>query len=187
MDFTLLAHQIVCEYLRPGEIAIDATVGNGHDAKFLAELVGPTGRVYGFDVQPAAIARAEEMLAGCPTVSLFLADHAEMAGRLPADLWERVGAVMFNLGYLPRGDRTISTSTASTVRACDDALSLLRPGGVLTVMAYRGHPGGREETEAVRACFRRLPAKEFAFQETPASAVPTCPVLFVVRKLGIMS
>ncbi len=178
MDFTDLPHHAVREHLRPGEIAIDATVGNGHDAKFLANVVGPSGHVFGFDVQPIAIVRAGRLLAdaGIQNVKLLMWNHANMADKF-AELHGRVGAVMFNLGYLPRGDRSIVTAASSTVRACDGAMSLLRPGGVLTVLAYRGHPGGREEADAVRAYLRA-----FAVEVTAASEAGTSPVLFVVRK-----
>lgn len=170
MRLTELAHAAVRECLRPGDIAVDATVGNGHDATFLAELVGPTGHVFGFDVQAAALARPVGS-----NVTLFLADHATMAAVL-AGHRGRVAAVMFNLGYLPGGDKAVTTRAESTVRACDGAVSLLRPGGVLTVVAYRGHPGGADECDAVRECLRG-----YVVAETVGS-VDTSPVLFVVRK-----
>ncbi len=37
-----------------GDIVIDATMGNGHDTQFLAELVGENGHVYAFDIQESA-------------------------------------------------------------------------------------------------------------------------------------
>ena len=37
-------HDLVRRVLRPGDVAVDATVGNGQDTLFLAECVGPTGR-----------------------------------------------------------------------------------------------------------------------------------------------
>lgn len=178
MRLTERAHQIVREHLRPGDIAIDATVGNGHDTRFLAELVGETGLVYGFDVQPEAIAGTERALAdaGIANVTLLLADHASMAKML-ADVRGRVGAVMFNLGYLPGGDKALTTRAETSVRAIDGARTLLRPGGVLTVLAYRGHPGGREEAATVRAFLQELVA-----EETPASHRDDAPTLLVVRR-----
>lgn len=37
-----------------GDIVVDATMGNGHDTQFLAELVGENGHVYAFDIQESA-------------------------------------------------------------------------------------------------------------------------------------
>ena len=49
--------------LRPGDVAVDATMGNGKDTQFLCELVGETGRVYAFDVQEEALERTAARLA----------------------------------------------------------------------------------------------------------------------------
>ena len=50
-----VAHNLIKDVLHPGDIAIDATVGNGHDTLFLVEQVSPSGKVFGFDIQQAAI------------------------------------------------------------------------------------------------------------------------------------
>ena len=51
---TALAQEILRPLIRPGDLVIDATAGNGHDTLFLAECVGPAGKVLAFDVQAAA-------------------------------------------------------------------------------------------------------------------------------------
>jgi len=149
---TELAREAVREVLRPGERAIDATVGNGHDTLLLARLVGPDGRVIGFDVQRLAIdqTRARLRAAGLEArVTLLHVGHEQMAARVPPDWYGRVGVVMFNLGYLPGGDKTLITGPATTVAALDQAASLLRIGGLLSVLIYRGHQGAGGEVAAV--------------------------------------
>jgi hypothetical protein len=166
------AHQLVRDRLRPGDIAIDATMGNGHDTLFLAGLVGVTGRVYAFDVQQAALASTRARLAAAGALdarcSLLLRDHAEMAEALPSDARGSVGAVMFNLGYLPGGDHGVITEAGSTLRALEAGLSLLRGGGVLTAVIYPGHEGGDAEAAAVDAWVmtlsqERYPALSYRF------------------------
>ena len=93
-----VAKDHVAEALRPGDRAVDATAGNGHDTAFLAEAVGTAGGVWAFDVQP---------------------------------------------------------------RALDAAAALLAEGGVLTVVCYPGHPGGAEETAAVRRWAESLEQSRF--------------------------
>jgi predicted methyltransferase len=173
------AHDVVRAVVRPGDVAIDATVGNGHDTRFLADLVGPAGTVFGFDVQPAALTATADRLASRPNVALVEADHARMRELIPAEFHGRVAAVMFNLGYLPGGDHGITTTAVTTLPALATALELLKPGGVLTVVAYRGHPGGRGEAVAVKESLAGLPAKRFDWVEY-ASPNETGPVLFVV-------
>ena len=41
--------------VKEGDYAVDATLGNGHDTCFLAEIVGDSGKVFGFDIQKEAI------------------------------------------------------------------------------------------------------------------------------------
>lgn len=138
-------------FVRPGDVAIDATAGNGKDTVALAELAGDAGRVFAFDIQPAALANTAARLRerGIGNVVLLERDHAEMRDALPAELAGTVAAVTFNLGFLPGGDRSIVTRTASTLAAMRAATELLRPGGLLAVMAYRGHADGSDEADAV--------------------------------------
>ncbi|MFD2171811.1 class I SAM-dependent methyltransferase [Tumebacillus lipolyticus] len=148
------ARELLSIALSPGDVAVDATVGNGHDTLFLAERVGPTGRVIGFDVQEMALERARERLADAGVlerVELRQMSHALMSDGVPEDWRGRVKAVMFNLGYLPGGDRAVVTESASTLAALQAGLDLLAPGGVMTVMIYSGHQAGKAESSAVLA------------------------------------
>ena len=61
---TEFAHLLMRQSIKPGDWVVDATVGNGHDTLLLAKLVGPTGRVIGFDVQEAALAAATARVDG---------------------------------------------------------------------------------------------------------------------------
>ena len=181
--YTEVAHAAVRAVLQNGEIAIDATAGNGHDTRFLSECVGLNGRVYAFDIQDEALARTAELIGNATRVTLCSHNHAGILDAIPADCHGRIGAIMFNLGYLPGGDKTVITRTDSTIRAIDVGLTILRPGGVLTILAYTGHPGGLEETEAVRQLLAKLPATEFQVGEYRAERdSPTSPRLFVVHK-----
>ncbi len=82
-------------------------------------------------------------------MTLLLHDHARIDELLPAGDRGRIAAVMFNLGYLPGSDHQLVTQSSSTLRALTIAWDWLRPGGILSVIAYPGHPGGLEETLAV--------------------------------------
>ena len=50
-----ITHNLLKNKLFPGDIAIDATLGNGNDSLFLVEQVNPSGLVFGFDIQEKAI------------------------------------------------------------------------------------------------------------------------------------
>lgn len=161
VSLTELAHARVREVLREGDAAIDATCGNGLDTLFLAQCVGPSGRVLAFDVQRQAVERTRERL--CEQglkdrVSVLHAGHETLREHLA-----RVGAcplrvVMFNLGYLPGASKTLITQTETTLRALDQAWQALAEGGLLSVMIYPGHSGGDAEALAVKdwVCARNV-------------------------------
>lgn len=147
--------------LGPRSWAIDATAGNGHDTRFLAEAVAPGGHVFAFDIQDAALKATASRLDAAGVlerVTLIKGDHAGMRDFLPCGIRGQVRLVCFNLGYLPGSDHSSTTRPESTLPALHQALLLLAPEGLLSVIAYRGHPGAEAEAASVAAFFNHLPA-----------------------------
>ncbi|MFP6763154.1 MAG: FAD-dependent oxidoreductase, partial [Planctomycetaceae bacterium] len=105
------AQTVIRASVDPGATVIDATAGNGHDTLFLAELVGPQGMVFAFDVQVQAIEQTRSRLeqAGVTNVTLLNCSHADMTDAVPRPHHKLVSAVMFNLGFLPGGDHSLTT------------------------------------------------------------------------------
>ncbi len=180
---TVRAHREAAAVLSEGDLAIDATAGNGHDTVFLASRVGESGRVLAFDIQPAAIASARSRVGAAGfggRVRFFEASHATMAEHaVPGS----VTAVLFNLGYLPGGDHGLITRTEETLHALDAALPLLKPGGLLSVVCYPGHPGGDAESEAVVAWTNHLIGEPFTVEiERRSSTLKPSPFLVLIQR-----
>ncbi len=173
--------------LNPGDIAIDATVGNGHDTLFLAEHISPYGHVYGFDIQLAAIETARQKFRETPLsecLTLIHASHADMTDNIPKQEHGKINAIMFNLGYLPGGDKSVITLTASTLSALTAACDILAGNGIITLLAYPGHPGGDQETDQVSNWCAQLDSKQFEVSTVYSTeAKDSAPRLFVIRKL----
>ena len=55
---------------------------------------------------------------------------------------EQPHVIVFNLGYLPGGDKEVSTSSGTTLEALCAALELLAVDGLLCVTMYQGHEAG---------------------------------------------
>ena len=147
---TQLAHEVVSAAVRAGDSVVDATAGNGHDTLFLANLVGPEGLVFAMDLQAVALQATWNRLVDAGVkerVSLINQGHEHLVRFCP----KGIGAAMFNLGYFPSGDHSLITNQKTTLPALEQALFLLRDGGVLTCVCYPGHPGGAEEASAVAA------------------------------------
>ncbi|HEY4391312.1 MAG TPA: class I SAM-dependent methyltransferase [Paenibacillus sp.] len=159
------AHKLVADRLQPGDAAIDATAGTGADTLFLARACGCRGQVFAFDIQAEALRLTQERLdreSGdeLAQVTLLQRSHAEMKEQLPEAVHGQIGAVMFNLGYLPveEADQSLITLPESTITALETAVSLIRPRGIVTVVLYPGHPGGDQEAETVHAWAANLPS-----------------------------
>lgn len=182
-----IAHTVVSASLKPGQAAIDATLGNGHDTLFLAQCVGESGRVFGFDIQAQAITATRQRLQqhGLEhTADLYQLSHAGMLTVIPERYQQNIHAVMFNLGYLPGGDKTLITQSLTTLPAIEAACLLLADSGVITVLAYPGHAGGEEETEQLAAKCREIAGRPGYSTQLISSEYQTAkaPQLFVIRK-----
>ncbi len=182
-QLTDLAHSEIAQVVKPGDFVVDATAGNGHDTLFLSELVGSEGRVLAFDLQPAAIEQAQERIrnAGRENVTWFLLDHARLAEVLLEEQITEISSIMFNLGYLPGGDQQIVTRIDSTLKAIRSGLHALGNNGVMTILAYIGHPGGLEEAEAIESWLRELDPEIYETQFDYGNS-PKSPRLLIVKR-----
>ncbi|MDF2557487.1 MAG: rRNA methyltransferase [Bacillales bacterium] len=146
-----------------GDIAIDCTVGNGKDTVFLANLVGKTGKIYGFDIQELAIMKTTEKLIEndlIKQVSLHLTGHENIKMVLPNEHHNKVRGAIFNLGYLPGGDKEIVTVPETTIKAVQDLLEIMAPEGIIVIVIYHGHPEGEVESDALSYYVKSIPQEK---------------------------
>lgn len=149
-------HHLLEKAVKKGDIAIDCTIGNGHDTLLLAQLVGPTGHVFGFDIQTKAIENTTERLIEhkiLDRVTLFQQGHEKLFSCIPSHYHGQITGAIFNLGYLPGGDKTIVTKPQTTISAIKQLLQMMAPGGIIVIVVYHGHPGGtKEKNELLDFC-----------------------------------
>lgn len=178
------SRQLLQEVLQPGDTAVDATMGNGHDTLFMAECVGKTGFVYAFDIQAQAIEATKARLTDTPfeqRVQLIFDGHQNLDFYLPKEI--TIKAAIFNLGYLPKSDKSIITLPNTTKKALDALLERLAPKGRIIVVAYYGHEGGEEELLTVRDYCEQLPQEAYNvlnYQFINQKNQP--PILFCIEK-----
>ncbi|MGN0778984.1 MAG: class I SAM-dependent methyltransferase [Aristaeellaceae bacterium] len=177
-----LAADCLRQVVQPGDTVIDATLGNGHDTCMLAELVGESGHVIGFDVQPSAVESTRSALAAQKLLSrceLHCTGHEHIADCVSVP----VRAAVFNLGWLPGGDKSITTHWDTTRTAIAAALSLLVAGGVCTVCAYPGHAAGDEERAALMDWLSALRPQEYnVLHHRFLNAGPGAPECFIIQR-----
>lgn len=149
-------------HLRPGDIAIDATCGNGQDTLYLSELLlfDPSSEIVALDIQPEAIQNTRQLLqASLPSdqfqkVSLYKKSHEEI-GTLSLRYSPRL--IVYNLGYLPGGNKEKTTKTESTLQSVQRSLELLSDDGALSITCYPGHLEGAKEEAALLEFVKTLP------------------------------
>ena len=177
-----LAADILRRAVEPGDTVVDATMGNGHDTLFLCGLVSETGHVYAFDVQEQAVENTRKRLAEAEMLdraALFCLGHEHMAEQVK----EPVAAVVFNLGWLPGGDHSVTTRWETTRQAVESALHLLKPLGVLVICAYPGHAEGDRERQALMEMLANLPPQDYnVLWHQFLNAGPGAPECFAVQK-----
>jgi len=179
-----IARDRILKRLDFGDVAIDATAGNGNDTLWLANAVGSQGHVYAFDIQKEAIELARKKLdrAGCSKrVSLIHECHSRIQENIPRNKLAK--AIVFNLGYLPKGEKSLITQSKTTIEALETSLNLLQPEGMLSIVAYPGHPGGKEETEALLDWYENIDTDQYTKQSTAnPSGNPKSPIIFFLTK-----
>src|SRR5699024_3331407 len=155
------AHNLLTNAIEHQDLVIDATCGNGNDTLFLSELVGNDGQVYAFDIQAQAIETTKQLLNDKErhNVTLIHDSHANIDQFIKEE--KSVAAAVFNLGYLPRSDKTIITKPDSTITAIEKLLPLLKKNGLIVLVVYAGHPGGQEEKNAVIDYVTQLEQKNY--------------------------
>lgn len=159
MHFTVEAQNKIRSHItsvcpRAPVLALDGTAGNGFDTCFLAELVGEEGRVVAIDLQPDAVQITRNKLEAhgwSDRVDCICDCHSNLLHHLQVVCINNLQIVMFNLGYLPFGNKEIITKRDSTLVALAASFDRLAENGIMSVLSYPGHMGGSEEHLAVTA------------------------------------
>lgn len=177
-------HHFIQLQVKPGDLCIDATMGNGHDTALLCRLTGEHGKVLAFDIQEKALQNTKKRLleSGVPdNYRLILDSHSHMIRYADAG---SAGCIVFNLGYLPGADHTLATKPDTSLEAVRQGLSLLKKNGLMSLCIYSGGDTGFEERDTLLPFLRSLDPRHYlvilsSYYNRPSH--PPIPIL--IRKL----
>lgn len=147
-----LIHDIIKNKIQFGKVAIDATLGNGHDSDFLSDLFES---VYSFDVQKEAVDSYK--IKAKANVKTICDSHENFKCYIN----EKVDCIVYNLGYLPGANKEITTKVESTLKSINQGLELLKENGLMFIAIYSGHQEGSLEKDAILKLAKQLPKKKF--------------------------
>jgi SAM-dependent methyltransferase len=150
-----VAHHYWEQLVRPGDLVVDATCGNGNDTLALARLVltKNTGLVWAIDTQDLALTNTKKLLKQhlseelLPRVHFIHGSHAQFPLEIQPNT---ITLIVYNLGYLPKsGKKEITTMVETTLQSLENALPLIKDQGAISITCYPGHPEGKLEEDAL--------------------------------------
>lgn len=167
-------HNIIENFIDDKDIAIDATLGNGFDTDFLRTKFN---KVYAFDIQSCA---TDEYKKKCyENVEVINDSHSNFKKYID----KPVQAIVYNLGYLPGGDKSITTIKETSIKSMEDGLEMISPGGFMIIACYVGHNQGLEEYRSIREYVENLSKKKYGVLEQKfINRSEKCPILIVIEK-----
>ena len=180
IDLLELHKYFILKHLKEGDVAVDFTMGNGHDTEFLSKTVGESGHVYAFDVQKAAVESTAKNLAaaGCPQNYTLIHDsHHKVKDYVKVPF----KAGMFNLGWLPGGDKSITTLRETTMPAIEAAIDLMDRDAILNVAVYPGHEEGDAEGNMICDYLSQVSKHKVCATKVKILNSPTSPYFIVIE------
>lgn len=145
------------KYIKKNNIVVDCTLGNGNDSLKLLELLDNTGFLYGFDIQKKAIENTNDLLKDYNNFKLINDSHEYIDKYIN----EKVDFIVYNLGYLPGGDKNITTVSDSTLVSIKKSMELLKENGTILIVTYPGHNAGKEENDKIYDMLINIDQRQF--------------------------
>ncbi len=180
IDLNELEKQFLAAHVKSGGVAVDFTMGNGNDTRWLSDAVGLGGQVYAFDIQPQALEKTRALLtaSGCAdNYTLILDSHANVRDYVT----EPICAGVFNLGYLPGSDKKVTTLRPSTLAAVTAAVELLDRDGIILIAVYPGHAEGEAEGRMLDEALAVYDRRSYTVSKFRIINSPTSPYFFCVE------
>lgn len=173
-DISMISHYIIKEFLENKDVAIDATLGNGYDTDFLSDNFK---EVYSFEIQQCAC--ESYIKKQNKNVTVVNDSHDEFRKYISTN----VDCIMYNLGFLPGGDKEVTTKHETSLKSIKEGIELLRCGGIMTICLYRGHNEGKEEEKRIVPYLESLSKAKFGVMyHSFLNRSEDAPILIVVEK-----
>lgn len=172
-------------FLEKNDIVIDATCGNGNDSLFISKLLDLTkGKLYLFDIQKKAIENTLLLLKNSLAQEIF--EKIYLINDSHADFSKyinfKVNLIIYNLGYLPKGNKEITTKLETTLLSIQSGLTLLDDRGAISITCYPGHKEGEKEERNLVSYLSSLDNSKFSVCYYKWLNKEKAPSLFWIRK-----
>lgn len=148
-------HQLIKPLISKKDVVVDATMGQGYDTVFLAQHAK---HVYSFDIQAIALEKTKKRCAdlGLKNITLIHDSHEHIFNYI-----DDFKLIMFNLGYLPSGNKAITTDEKTTLAILKACINTLKKDRYIVMTLYPGHEAGLIEANQVTAYLETLDPKYY--------------------------
>lgn len=171
------AHYLLKEKITSSDICLDMTLGNGNDTLFLLKYAK---FVYAFDIQKEALENSYKKLLKYNNYKLILDSHENFDKYVK----EPIKGVIFNLGYLPKGNKNITTNCETTLKTLNKALNVISTNGIIIIVVYPGHEEGMKESLKLNNFLKTLDQKKFEVLKYEFfNQINNPPYLFAIEKI----
>lgn len=170
------AHELISFLDLSKDLTVDMTVGRGQDTLFLSKI---SKEVIGFDIQEEAILETKKLLDELHIDNVKLIHDSHHLIRQYVET--QIGCMIYNLGYLPHGDKDILTQGLTTIESLKKGLPLLKKGGRCVITVYQKHHGN--EAEMVQHYTSNLSSKEYDVTKWSILNKELAPYIIIIDKL----
>lgn len=115
-------------------VAVDATLGNGHDSLFLAFNFK---KIFAFDIQDLAIKRSQKRLINAKNVTIINDNFINITNYYRG----KIDLVLYNLGFLPGSNKKIISKKEDTLLSITKVLEFAKH---IIVVFYTKHDDSQE-------------------------------------------
>ncbi len=180
LDILETEKSFILKHIKEGDTVADFTMGNGYDTLFLSKTVGESGHVFAFDIQPSALVSTEKRLKenNAPENYTLICDSHHNAEKY---IDCKIKAGMFNLGYLPGGDKSITTKRETTLAAIETAIKLLDVDSILLIAVYPGHEEGEIEGELINEMLSKPDRRQYCCAKFRIINSPTSSYFYIIE------
>ena len=171
--------KIIIDQKKDIKVAADMTVGAGNDSLYILENT-KVEILYGFDIQKEAEIKAKKLIGEDLRFIFNLASHDQIDEYVK----ENLDLAIYNLGYLPGGNKEITTKYQSTIKSLEKTLDLLNKDGIVILTIYPGHPAGKVESEELEKFLAKIDPKKYAVMKLSYQNRPkNPPYIIVIQKI----
>lgn len=182
---TFWVQELLKPYVEKASVLVDGTAGNGWDTLYLAKHSSKDAQIFSFDIQPNALENTKklvekELWEGLENVVCICSNHRNFQEYIK----EPIDVAMMNLGYLPNGDKSLTTQADDSLETITQLMARLRLRGVISVTCYPGHPEGKKEYEVISDFLADISSKEFQIMRIEKwNHIVESPIAFLIERI----